>query len=254
MTVLSLCALAAGLLGPGPGDVGPSPANDEVQLPGRVAGNEPPVNSGFLQSLEREDVNGRLWVGRPIIGGIDGTLRDRRQDGAARYGAYGEGDGTIVVSIRGLFPFESQRLAEVRPFERVGDPIDPDYPPVTNPFNRAQAKLAVRLEAARQQWLKDNNYVGGVRTFVNDAALLAPAEQKTGSAGGLPEPRGVIELAPDVPRFKSRMRVDAAPRHTSPTTVSRRSAGVTKVLPKDAPKEAAAEPAKDDAAAEKAKG
>ncbi len=194
---------------------------------------EQPTNSFPSSVGSTEPINGRLWSGRPIIGGMPGSIRNPTQDDAARYGAFGEGGITITVETPGLFAFESMRLAEVRPFEPVTDALGPGNS-TTNPFNRASRKLAAALEDARQRWLKDNNYVGGVRTFVNDAALLPDSSKK---ATQLPTPRGVIELAPDAPRFKSRMRVETDPPKHRPGT---RTSSVIKVLPKDPPKPAEA--------------
>ena len=58
------------------------------------------------------------------------------------------------------------------------------------------------FEAARQQWLKERGYTGGVRTFVNPARVRsmqadcdASCEaQAVKPAGGLPEPSATIRL------------------------------------------------------------
>lgn len=234
MILIPALTLAAGLLAADP--VAQSAAeraipNSQAQTAALSSNIAQAVDSQYLQPLQEEDINGRLWVGRPIIGGIANPVRDRRQDGASRYGAYGEGGDTIVVSVDGLFQFQSQSLAEIRPFESVIDRTDVGNP-YSNPYSNGRKAMSRRIEAARQQWLKDNNYVGGVRTFVNDATLLRPAQAQSGAA--LPEPRGVLELAPDSPRFKSRMRVQTEP--AAPRNGPRRSAGVIKVLPLDQPK------------------
>jgi hypothetical protein len=88
--------------------------------------------------------------------------------------------------------------------------------------------MARRAEDARQQWLKDNNYVGGVRTFVNDAVLynLPAPKPRTQSI----EPRGVIQLNPEVPAYKSRMKVEGKPTINTPKVAMKSTA--PKVLPK----------------------
>jgi hypothetical protein len=77
------------------------------------------------------------------------------------------------------------------------------------------------LEAARQEWLKENGYTGGVRTFVNDASPAARmvAATEPASTNEVPgvrrtiEPRGIIQFAPEATKFRKRMQVRAVP-HT----------------------------------------
>jgi len=210
----------------------------------RSVGNAVPVHSEFLKDRPIEDLNGRLYVGRVIMGSDSSAVRNRREDAAAAYGAAGAGDETIIVKVPGLFGFDRGYVAEVRPFDRV-DGRDIGANPYSNAYSNGQSKLAGRLEEARQQWLKDNNFVGGVRTFVNDAALFnkAPvaATRQTNAVDTRPEPRAVIELAPDMPRFKAKMRVLApATSLADPQAGTRPVAGVgrvcapgvTKVLPR----------------------
>ncbi len=220
MLSAAIVALAGLTLGTQPSKTN----NDEAQLPPRTANNSTSIDTSFLQPRETEEVNGRLWVGRPIIGGLDNPVRDKRQDGAASYGAYGEGESTIVVNVDGLFHFESARQAEIRPFESVTDRRDVGNP-YSNAFSSARKKLAARIESARQDWLKDNNYAGGVRTFVNDTTLLKPAR----TSDAAPAPRAVIELSPDMPRFRSRQRVQGTPPVVAPHRAGV-LASVTKVV------------------------
>ncbi|MBX3384674.1 MAG: hypothetical protein KF864_14315 [Phycisphaeraceae bacterium] len=195
----------------------------------------PVIDSSWVRMPWGDDENGRLWVGRPIIGGVTGSVRENAEDGAASYGAYGMGRETIVVRVPGMFAFEQARYGEIRPWE----PVRTDNAsPYSNAFTRVHSKMARRLEEARQDWLKENNFVGGVRTFVNDAALLAPA---THASGARPEPRGVIELAPDTPRFKSRMRVQAPVPHRR--AQADRATSVVRVLPRDSAPAVQAAPA-----------
>jgi hypothetical protein len=185
----------------------------------------PVIDSSWVRPLKGDDENGRLWVGRPIIGGVTGSVRENAEDGAASYGAYGMGRETIVVRVPGVFAFEQARYGEIRPWEQVRTD---NTSPYSNSFTRVHTKMARRLEEARQEWLKENNFVGGVRTFVNDAALYGPAQH---ASTARPEPRGVIELAPDTPRFKSRMRVQAPLPHRR--ALSERATAVVRVLPRD---------------------
>ncbi len=66
-------------------------------------------------------------------------------------------------------------------------------------------ELARLLEAARQNWLRDNGYYAP-RTYRNPAAGQ-PAEAR------LPEPAGWFRLPDDMPRTRSREQVRAEPRN-----------------------------------------
>jgi hypothetical protein len=147
-------------------------------------------------------VNGRLYKGVPIIGGVDVGAKTELARAAAGYGAFGEEHTRVQAEVQGLFRFHPTTTVEFSPWAPVASQQNS---PATDPFSRAQEKMARRAEEARQQWLKDNGYIGGVRTFVNDTELypVPPEAKKT----QLPEPRGVIQLAPDVPAFKARMHV-----------------------------------------------
>jgi len=168
-------------------------------------------------------VNGRLWVGMPIIGGADAGRADGRAHAAAGYGALDQQGERIVVQVEGLFKFEDTALAEISPWSPVVI-AERRANPYSNSYTRVHEKMASRIEEARQQWLKDNNFVGGVRTHVNDATLHTAAKVHT-DQGGLPEPRATIQLSPDVPRFRSRMRVEAPVGEARPRAL-------TKVLPR----------------------
>lgn len=146
-------------------------------------------------------INGRLYKGSVIIGGVAVGPETDLAHAAAGYGALGEENSRVQADVQGLFHFHPTTTVEFSPWTPVPDQRTSD---TTDPYSRGYEKMAHRAEEARQQWLKDNNYVGGVRTFINDAELYpVPPEKKT----ELPKPRGIIELAPDVPAFKSRMHV-----------------------------------------------
>jgi hypothetical protein len=110
-----------------------------------------------------------------------------------------------VVTIRGLTPWEPRVDVTINPWVRQDGPIYDDFREFgandgpylgTNPGTRAIEKTQERLERARQQWLRDNGWVGGVATFVNpgpdtlgDEATEAPKPRATirmpaGSSGG----------------------------------------------------------------------
>lgn len=130
--------------------------------------------------------NGRAWSGRD---GTNMTERDARDTGAASsHGAAGQEDAVILVHVG------HRHTAAINPFEPVGD--------VLIEGQRLPMETRRKLEDARQRWLRDNGYTGGVRTFTNEHAEPAPKATKI-------EPRGVIELNPEVTKFKSRMQVRA---------------------------------------------
>lgn len=189
-------------------------------------------------------VNGRVFTGAVIIGPKDSA---KACPDAARYGAGDMAGDSIRVRVPGLFGFEScGRSFEISPWHPVGLVADGNN--WSNPYKSAHRKLAGRIEAARQQWLKDNNFVGGVRTFVNDAAAAKKADAPAAKSPQAKaesekiEPRAVIELPPDMPRLKAKVRVlgpDESP--------SRKATATTRVLPKDqtpSTQVAAATPAK----------
>jgi hypothetical protein len=151
---------------------------------------------------ETADINGRIFKGAAIIGGMDVGPRTDLAHAAASYGAMGDEAVRVQAEVQGLFRFHPTTTVEFSPWTPVPTQKNSH---ASDPFSRAQEKMARRAESARQQWLSDNNYTGGVRTFINDAELYpAPAAAKKSE---LPQPRGVIQLSPDVPAFKSRMHV-----------------------------------------------
>ena len=175
-------------------------------------------------------INGRVFTGAVIIGPKDS---EKACPEAARYGAQPMAADSIRVRVPGLFGFEScGRSYEISPWQPVG--LVSDGNNWSNPYKSAHRKLAGRVEAARQQWLKDHNFVGGVRTFVNDAAAAKKADAKSAAspqakAGSEKiEPRAVIELPPDMPRLKAKVRVLGP--NESP---ARKATATTRVLPKD---------------------
>jgi hypothetical protein len=140
-----------------------------------------------------------------------------------------------------------------------------------SPWQRLEGRAYRFAENARQQWLRDHGYVGGVRTFVNDAlhaqhsaanqfgnevaqdALVQGFDQDFVESDAAPAtviapqvivPRATISLPPETPRFRKRMRVynDAgicAPQYRSAGVVTIRgdahASGVIRVIPAAAP-------------------
>lgn len=221
MSISALAILAAAHVLAAPPALDQSSRQYRIETAPRTAPYSPAIDTSFLNDATPNDINGRLYVGQIIMGGdsssVRTTIASNAFDDAARYGAAGAGNETIIVAAEGLFPFQRAHFAEIRPFTPVDAGITSPY---SNSYTTAQKKLASRLESARQQWLKDNNFTGGVRTFVNDSTLVNPtSDQKTQVTSFPPEPSAVIELSPDTPRFKSKMRV-LAPNQTLPTTTA----------------------------------
>jgi hypothetical protein len=172
----------------------------------------------------RPVVNGRIYKGRPIIGGAELGVRTQDAHAAASYGAFGQEGDRVQATVEGLHRYHPTTVVEFSPWAPVGDQ---QASPYSDSYSRGHQKMAQRAEEARQQWLIANNYLGGVRTHVNDATLYnlpAPRPQTQ-----TPAPRGIIEVAPEVPAFKSRMQVKAG--ELSLPKLAARNA-VVKVMPK----------------------
>src|SRR5262245_10555455 len=203
LTAAALIALAMAQPDTSPTDHGVQSGNNPNSKPTSVH-VEATTNAAysFPAGADSEPVlNGRLYKGSVIIGGVDVGPKTDLGHAAARFGALDEANSRVQADVQGLFHFHPTTTVEFSPWTPVPEQRSSD---TTDPYSRGYEKMAWRAEEARQQWLKDNNYVGGVRTFVNDAELYPVPPQKKSE---LPKPRGVIELAPDVPAFKSRMHV-----------------------------------------------
>jgi hypothetical protein len=155
----------------------------------RPIANPIPYPAGMADSVRREGFNGRLYITRPIMGGYDAPPNPD----ADQYGAYLD---------------EPQAVRA-----RVGHLVVP-----IDPYTQWTKQGHKDLEAARNFYLQEQGYTGGVRTFVNDAVVfraIHEAEQAEAKphadagekARGLPAPRATIQLAPDAPRQRHRLRV-----------------------------------------------
>lgn len=153
-----------------------------------IPGHERP-NSGVRQLATRapeRPVTGMLWAGRLVMGGVD--LPEASTTEVA-HGAHNA--STAIAYVRA-----GQLMVGI------------------NPWVELRARGLAHLEAGRQEWLAERGYTGAVRTFMNDANFVGAHEHMRHAAA--PEavdapivPRAVIELAPDAPRHRSRMRVEA---------------------------------------------
>jgi hypothetical protein len=166
--------------------------HDNTRL-GRPIATPAPYPAAMADDVQRPGFNGRVWVSRPVIGGQQGPYASGCSCQAERYGAYGNENATVYVRVGG-------QVIGINAFE-----------PITKNGLR-------RLEEARNFWLRENGYVGGVRTFVNDAyvkvaepiarASDSPAPARAGVSTKI-EPRATIQLPADMPRRSNRLRVDA---------------------------------------------
>ena len=140
---------------------------------------------GRADSASRPGFNGRGWSGEACVGGVDRWTLD---ENAARYGAADDAGLTVPVRV-------GQFIVHVDPFERI-DASGKEMP----------RKYLAAIEDARNQWLRDHGYVGGVRSFRNDAATTAPKPTAIDMT-----PKAVIPAPTDQPRFRNRMEVRTTP-------------------------------------------
>ncbi|GMV27295.1 MAG: hypothetical protein AMXMBFR58_33260 [Phycisphaerae bacterium] len=158
----------------------------------RILATRPPVAEGMVNDVRAPGANGKLWISRGHIGDPEGKFpREYRlawgSPGPAAYGAFEDDFSDVQVRV-------NEVAVAINPWESI-------------PEAGYQ-----HLERGREAWLRENGFTGGVRTFTNpvfrreQATVLAKAEPAK-----LPEPRMIIDLPPDMPRFKKRQEVDARP-------------------------------------------
>lgn len=153
---------------------------------GRALATRMAYPSGQADSVRRPGFNGREWVSRSSANVEAHYARDWAAPGPAAYGA-SEENGQLV-------------------YVRVGEVVLS-----INPWERQEGFERRHLEQARQDWLKEHGYIGGVRTFTNDAK---PVQMTDASHKALPQPRATIQLSPEVTRFRARMQVQREPMKT----------------------------------------
>ncbi|MDX2132648.1 MAG: hypothetical protein SFY69_11420 [Planctomycetota bacterium] len=142
-----------------------------------------PVQPGYLNRYQGT----RNIAGCPIVPEINGRVWESdhaghdtcETPGAAAYGAHDDGQ-TVYARVGEL-------TIGISPWQRWNDESFPMH------------------EAARQQWLKEQGYTGGVRTFVND---LSHAEGHVTQPREI-RPHFIIPVPEDAVRFRSRMEVNA---------------------------------------------
>jgi hypothetical protein len=158
--------------------------HDNTRL-GRPIATSAPYPAGMADDVHRPGFNGRLWVSRPIIGGMQGPYATEESLLAERYGGYGDEDSSVYARVGSL-------VVGINAFESI-------------PQNGLR-----RFEQARNFWLQEQGYTGGVRTFVNDAYVWRkPDGEPRVESKAKPEPLATIRVPEDMPRRKNRLRVDA---------------------------------------------
>jgi hypothetical protein len=92
-----------------------------------------------------------------------------------------------------------------------------------SPWQQWNDESFPRLEAARQQWLREQGLVGGVRTFMNDAAVTSqPLADLEPITPRQIKPTYIIPVPEDMPRLRSRMQVDASELQRAIDRIGRR--------------------------------
>jgi hypothetical protein len=144
----------------------------------------PPYPYKIADNVRRPGFNGRLWVSSNTkIGGIESYRYGPTNPGAAYYGADERTNFAIPVRVQHV-------ITTVGPWQRV----------VTD-GSAAQGNLA-RMERGRVQWLKEHNFIGGTRTFVNQASLHSEVVATN------IEPRATIKVPANMIRPRLEVRAD----------------------------------------------
>ncbi|MCC6678832.1 MAG: hypothetical protein IT436_17010 [Phycisphaerales bacterium] len=152
---------------------------EEQIIGGSLLATRPPYPLNRADDVHRPGFNGREWIGRPVIGGVDtGYPIGWRDPGPAGYGADEHDSPRVWIKV-------GTETISINPWEEIS----------TGGLSR--------LENARNEWLAQHGYVGGVRTFVNDS--LRYGGMSTASADI--QPRASFEWPIDQPRFKHRQQV-----------------------------------------------
>ena len=168
---------------------GPSMPFPSVELGGenqsRFLATMRPYPAGRADDVRRPGFNGRLWIGDINIGPVNQSWPMAFGDpGPTSYGAAGHEFDRVYAKIG---------------HTAVG----------ISPWVAFNAEGLHDFEYARNTWLAERGFVGGVRTFVNDLYLgeWLGVPTETAKMGSKTQPRGTIQLPEDMPRFKSREQV-----------------------------------------------
>lgn len=184
---LELIAVAASISAASLGGPFPNYASADYRRmeDGRRLATRAAYPAGRADDVRRPGFNGRLWLGERCIGGetpdwSSPAFWDWAGPGPVAYGAVGSELQTVHARV-------GQLAVGINPWEAFNGAGMGDF------------------DAARNEWLKERGYVGGVRTFVNDLYVdryINPMTQRIAVT-----PRATIELPADMPRFRSREQV-----------------------------------------------
>lgn len=166
--------------------------------------------AGMADDVHRPGFNGKLWITRPIMGGMHGPYATEEGLLAERYGAYGDEDAAVYARVGSI-------IVGISAFQAI-------------PQNGLR-----RFEYARNFWLQERGYTGGVRTFVNDAYLFRKDDGSPRVEAGPHEgPLATIKLPDDMPRRKNRLRVQTT--ENNPAAIVKLGEGEARIsLPHNAP-------------------
>ncbi|MCC6427608.1 MAG: hypothetical protein IT435_12405 [Phycisphaerales bacterium] len=162
----------------------------------KLLATRPAYPANVVDDVRRPGANGKPFITRGWIGDPEGKyprqypVSSWGDPGPAGYGTFDDDYSEVLV--------------------RVGETAV-----VINPWESIPEAGYQHLERGRIEWLKENGYAGGVRTFTNPLYRRDPApDAVTAKADSkkLPDPRAVFELPADMPRFKKRQEVNSAPK------------------------------------------
>lgn len=146
----------------------------------------PPEDQTRVYTPGYSPVRGRLWVGDDVTD-VESRRIWRQNPGRVSYGA-----------------------ADIE-CERVHLRVNNQYVSIS-PWDRWEREGFENFERARQQWLQERGYTGGVRTFVNPKrlrALLAGPVGEVAAEKAQPEPSATIRLRKERGQEGRIRRVDA---------------------------------------------
>lgn len=179
----------------------------------RLLSTWPPEARTHVRKGDDSGSNGRLWQTRPLVNGGP-EARYTGNPGTEAYGAWGDDSQLVYVQV-------GQTAVSVSPWTR---------------FDIGGMK---NFEDARGQWLRENGYAGGVRTF-RKSGRDPQADSRAFTA--LPEPRATIQI-PEGARTKRGFHVDSGRAREGAVRLAALKAGGEPVRiswPMNAPAEARA--------------
>jgi hypothetical protein len=182
----------------------------------RLLATWPPEARTQVRAGDESGTNGRLWRSRPLVNGGPAPYYSGNP-GAEAYGAWGEEDLKVYVKV-------GQTVVVISPWEQYT-------------LDGMQT-----FEHARQQWLRENGYTGGVRTFRRTDPAADAVIEVAAADPQVPEPRATIQI-PEGARRKRGFQVDSGRQHEAALRLAALKAGDQPVRiswPMNAPAEARA--------------